>query len=113
MENVPAGSPPGPDDERVAPGRRLRRAQRREQVLAAATSLDDVAAEAGVSRVILYRHFESKSDLYRAVLDRACGHLLATVGDREMAAARIGQAVSAIIQSAADLVSADREGAVP
>jgi AcrR family transcriptional regulator len=34
----------------------------------AATSLDDVAAEAGVTRMIIYRHFGSKSDLYRAVL---------------------------------------------
>lgn len=71
-----------------APVRRLRRAARREQILAAATNafahtgfastgLDDIAAEAGISRVILYRHFESKTDLYRAVLDRAIGHLVA------------------------------------
>jgi AcrR family transcriptional regulator len=57
-----------------APGRRLRRAERREQILAAATeafaaagfaatSLDDVAAQAGVSRAILYRHFDSKNGL--------------------------------------------------
>ena len=32
------------------------------------TSMDDVAAEAGVSRLILYRVFDSKPDLYRAVL---------------------------------------------
>ncbi len=71
--------------------RRLRRAERREQVLAAATrafaragfaatSLDDVAAEAGITRVLLYRHFESKADMYRAVLDRACARLAETVG---------------------------------
>jgi len=57
---------------------RMPRAQRREQILAAAThafaragfadtSLDDVAAEAGVTRVILYRHFDSKAE---------CGHLV-------------------------------------
>jgi AcrR family transcriptional regulator len=74
-----------------APGARLRRAERRDQILAAATrafartgfaatSLDDVAAEAGISRVILYRHFESKTDMYRAVLDRVCTRLAATVG---------------------------------
>ena len=70
---------------------RMRRAERRDQILAAATrafarsgfagtSLDDVAAEAEVSRVILYRHFESKTDLYRAVLDSACLRLAAAVG---------------------------------
>jgi len=74
-----------------APGGRLRRPARREQILAAATrafarsgfaatSLDEVAAEAGVSRVILYRHFASKADLYRAVLDRARARLVAAVG---------------------------------
>lgn len=74
-----------------APVRRMPRAQRRDQILAAATrafarrgypatSLDDIATEAGVSRVILYRHFESKTDLYRAVLDRARTRLAATVG---------------------------------
>src|SRR5690606_5605344 len=68
------------------PAQRMRRAERREQILAAATrafaragfaatSLDDIAAETGVTRVILYRHFESKTDLYRAVLDRFCAVL--------------------------------------
>jgi AcrR family transcriptional regulator len=76
------------------PVRRLRRAERREQLLAAATrafarsgfaatSLDDIAEQAGISRVLLYRHFESKTDLYRAVLDRAIGRLTAAVGTRD------------------------------
>jgi AcrR family transcriptional regulator len=73
------------------PSGRLRRAERRDQILAAAirafaragyaaTNLDDVAAEAGITRVILYRHFDSKADLYRAVLDRACHRIADTVG---------------------------------
>jgi AcrR family transcriptional regulator len=76
--------------ERPEPLRRLRRAQRREQILAAATeafarsgfaatSLNDIAAQAGVTRVILYRHFDSKTDLYQAVLDRMCARLEAHV----------------------------------
>jgi len=71
---------------RAEPVLRLPRAERREQILAAATrafarsgfaatSLDDVADEAGITRVILYRHFDSKTDLYQAVLDRFCGVL--------------------------------------
>jgi AcrR family transcriptional regulator len=75
------------------PTRRLPRAQRREQILKAATrafarggfadtGLDAIAAEAGVTPVILYRHFASKADLYREVIES--GHLRlreATGGD--------------------------------
>jgi AcrR family transcriptional regulator len=71
--------------------RRLPRAQRREQILDAATrafartgfaatGLNDIAAEAGVTHVVLYRHFASKTDLYRAILDRARTRLADTVG---------------------------------
>jgi AcrR family transcriptional regulator len=76
--------------ETSEPVRRLPRVQRREQILTAATeafarsgfaatSLDDIAAEAGITRVILYRHFDSKTDLYQAVLDRMCARLDAHV----------------------------------
>jgi AcrR family transcriptional regulator len=47
----------------------------------AATSLDDVAAEAELTRAMLYRHFESKADLYQAVLDRACQRLGQATGE--------------------------------
>ena len=75
------------------PARRLPRAERREQILAAATrafaqngfsatGLDDIAAEAGVTRVLLYRHFDSKTDLYQAALDRFRGVLSDHVAER-------------------------------
>lgn len=35
----------------------------------AATSVDDVAAAAGITKLIVYRHFDSKEALYRAVLE--------------------------------------------
>ncbi len=41
----------------------------------AATSMDDVAAECGVTKLIVYRHFESKEELYRAVLQQVFEHL--------------------------------------
>lgn len=92
-----------------ASGQRLRRSERRAQILAAATrafarggfaatSLDEVAAEAGISRVILYRHFESKSALYRAVLDRVCARLIAVVGAGDYTP----ESVDALLTSAAE-----------
>ncbi|HEX2286190.1 MAG TPA: helix-turn-helix domain-containing protein [Mycobacterium sp.] len=88
------------------PVRRMARAERREQILDAATrafartgfaatSLDDIAAEAGVSHVILYRHFASKAELYRAVLDRACARLADTVGTDQFDEASIPKLLQA------------------
>lgn len=92
----------------VSETQRMPRAQRREQILAAATEafarsgfagtgLDDVAAEAGITRVILYRHFDSKADLYRAVLDRARANLGAAVGQPDYGA----QIIDALLAAAA------------
>ncbi|HWT47902.1 MAG TPA: helix-turn-helix domain-containing protein [Mycobacterium sp.] len=76
---------------RSEPTRRMPRAQRREQILEAATrafarggfantGLDAIAAEAGVTPVILYRHFASKADLYREVLESADNRLREATG---------------------------------
>lgn len=35
----------------------------------AATSMEDVAAACGITKLIVYRHFDSKEELYRAVLE--------------------------------------------
>jgi AcrR family transcriptional regulator len=94
------------DAEATAAGPRLPRTARRGQILASATqafaragfratSLDDIAREAGVSRVILYRHFDSKADLYRAVLDRARTRLAAAAQGPEFSQASIDGLVAA------------------
>ena len=103
VEAARAASPGGWDK----PKRRLlRRPQRREQILGAATrafaeagfaatSLDDVAAEAHISRDILYRHFESKAELYRAVLRRACDRLSAATGSPDFTDSSLDALLSA------------------
>ena len=93
----------------VAATRRLPRSQRREQIVAAATrtfarngfaatNLDDIAAEAGISRAILYRHFDSKTDLYRAVLDSACQRLIAATGADQITE----QSIAGLLAAAAE-----------
>ena len=95
-------------DRSTAKRRRLPRAARREQILSAAThafaaagfantSLDDIAEAAGVGRVILYRHFESKADLYRSVLHRAATRLGDSVGTDDFG----HDAVPALVAAAA------------
>jgi hypothetical protein len=94
--------------------RRLHRVERREQILDAATrafararfaatSLDDVAEEAGITRVMLYRTSTPKPDtawrnLATGIPDGAW--LDAGQPDPDLAAARIGLAVGAVIQAA-------------
>ena len=63
------------------------RSQRRAQILRAAaqafshdgfvaTSVDEVAKQAGITKLIVYRHFDSKADLYRSILDEVTGRLV-------------------------------------
>lgn len=72
--------------------RPLRRVERRASILRgaaaafsetgfAATSMEAIAAAAGISKLIVYRHFDSKEELYRAVLDDAAGRLAEAFAD--------------------------------
>lgn len=47
----------------------------------AATSMDDVAESAGVTKLILYRYFDSKEELYRAALEQVSGRLFEEFAD--------------------------------
>jgi AcrR family transcriptional regulator len=69
-----------------APRQLLSREERQASILAAAattfaragfaaTSMDDVAAAAGITKLIVYRHFASKEELYRAVLTQVATRL--------------------------------------
>ncbi|MEZ5380338.1 MAG: TetR/AcrR family transcriptional regulator [Microthrixaceae bacterium] len=73
--------------------RLLPRAERRAQILSAAasafaergysdTSMDEVANRAGITKLIVYRHFGSKAELYQAVLESVFGRLAEVLIDR-------------------------------
>jgi AcrR family transcriptional regulator len=78
----------GPDArrERWKGHREQRRAEFVEATIAAVAKrgpdvgMEDVAAEAGVSKPVLYRHFTDKSDLYLAVGQRATELLMERMG---------------------------------
>src|SRR5256885_17006322 len=67
--------------------RRLSRDERRAQILDAAagvfaergyeaTSIDEVAEAAGISKPVIYDHFDSKKDLHIALIDKQTDDLL-------------------------------------
>lgn len=75
---------------------RLPAAQRRRQLLDVAvskfaasgfhaTSMDEIADAAGVTKPVLYQHFSSKRQLYRELLDTVGQELLETVASRAAA----------------------------
>jgi AcrR family transcriptional regulator len=71
-------------------GGRMPRRQRRAQLLDSAlevfvslgyhsAAMDDIADRAGVSKPVLYQHFPSKLELYLALLEESCDHVIAHV----------------------------------
>lgn len=80
-----------PRDEATPPVRvRLPRVERRALLLQAAldvfsqhgyhaTAMDDIAERAGVSKPVLYQHFDSKLELYVALAERVRDELVQTV----------------------------------
>ena len=88
--------------------RLLPRAQRRSSIIAGAarafaaagfdaTSMEDIAAAAGVTKLILYRHFESKEELYRSILEGVSSCLRNEVAAAMEAGRRRGVIVPAFL----------------
>jgi AcrR family transcriptional regulator len=46
-----------------------------------ASSIDDIAREAGVSKALIYEHFASKQDLYAVLLEQHAGHLFSALAE--------------------------------
>jgi AcrR family transcriptional regulator len=69
----------------------------------AATSVDDLAAEAGVTTGALYHHFESKTELFAAVFEQL--HLEVLARNSEVAAKAKGD-VDALVRAFDDFLTA-------
>ena len=92
MAHTPTDPATGEPTE-PTPRKLLNRDDRRAQILQAAatafartgyaaTTMGSVADQAGVTRVLVYRHFDSKESLYGAVLDQALDALRTAWGSR-------------------------------
>jgi AcrR family transcriptional regulator len=97
----------GPDArrERWKGHREQRRAEFVEATIAAVAKkgpdvgMDDVAAEAGVSKPVLYRHFTDKSDLYLAVGQKATEVLMDRMGPALAAEGSIRDRIERIVDA--------------
>jgi AcrR family transcriptional regulator len=89
---------------------RLRKAERRASIVASAaaafaqsgytaTSMADVSRAAGVSHLIVYRHFDSKEQLYETVLHQARDNLERML-DQANAIGRLGPRTAALLRCA-------------
>jgi AcrR family transcriptional regulator len=116
MSKSDTDAAPAPSGTVKKPRVRLNRLTRRETLLDAgarafaergfqATSMEEVASKAGVTRLIVYRHFDSKEDLYRSVLDRAVRGVAGVVSQ-----AGRGPTVSGVVNGFLDAARSDPEG---
>ena len=107
----------GPDTCEVVDGRTTRwdahRTKRRADLVAATlrairrhgagVGMDDIAASAGTSKTVFYRHFGDRAGLYRAVAHSVDARIIAGVtGGLSEQAAIWGQAIVGMVRSVAD-----------
>jgi len=79
----------------------------------AAARLEDVAARAGVSKGALYRYFETKADLFRAVAEHVASANIERLEAAVLArGVRFDLAVATILGQAAEIAEASRLGGV-
>ena len=101
--------------------RRMRAPERRKQLLEVArkvfggrgyhtVTMDDVARESGVTKPILYDHFPSKRDLYRALLEADLANLKQRVAEALESSPGNRERIRASFQAYFDFVDEEGEG---
>lgn len=102
-------------------GNRLPRDERRGQLLAAASEvfvdrgyhaagMDEIADRAGVSKPVLYQHFDSKIELYLAVLQRHVDNLVSGVRQALRTTTDNRQRLRAAVRAFFDFIEHDGQG---
>ena len=68
------------------------------------TTVGDIVREAGVARATLYKYFETKDDVFEAVLDREAREMLAAVRDAVRQAGRTRERLRAAMMTHTDFI---------
>jgi AcrR family transcriptional regulator len=102
-------------DSRWDEHRRARREQLVDATLAAVgrhgagVGMDEIAAEAGTSKTVVYRHFADRSELYVAVCGRVAGQLLPKLREAMESSDHPRQMTAAAIETYLAFLEADPE----
>ncbi|MCU1667171.1 MAG: transcriptional regulator, TetR family [Blastococcus sp.] len=102
-------------DSRWDEHRRTRREQLVDATLAAVgkhgagVGMDEIAAEAGTSKTVVYRHFADRTELYTAVCNRVAGQLLPKLRAAMASSPHPRQMLSAAIETYLAFLEADPE----
>ena len=75
-----------------------------------ATSMESIAASAGVSKLIVYRHFDSKEELYRSVVERVAVRLADAFAEAVAEAVADGDPAEAPARAFLTVAREDPEG---
>ncbi len=75
----------------------------------AGVGMDEIAAEAGTSKAVVYRHFADRSELYVAVCARVAGQLVRKLRDAMGSSEHPRQMVSAAVETYLAFIEADPE----
>lgn len=118
---------PDRDEARATDGRTVRWARHREERRrglvdatirairrhGATVGMDDIAAEAGTSKTVIYRHFEDRAGLYRAVAQRVDARVVGGIAaalERSSAAGKDPrELISSTVDAYLELVESDTE----
>src|ERR1700681_720687 len=123
VKNPGGPPPPGAVESARAGGRRERwrghREARREVLVDAAVEairahgagvgMDEIAAQAGVSKPILYRHFIDRADLWLAVSRRVTDELLAAMSSELIVDRPAPETIAAVVDTYLSLIEVDTE----
>jgi AcrR family transcriptional regulator len=71
--------------------------------------MEEIAAEAGTSKTVVYRHFSDRTELYVAVCTRVASHLLPKLRDAIETSEQPRQMVAAAIETYLAFLEADPE----